>query len=602
MTEPMPQPRRQPPPPPPPPQKKRGLLLPILLVGLLMLFFGFVVVVLFLFSLPFSDKPAAKVTSGSVLELDLRGGKAEVAFPSPFAFFSPETPVVFHDYVDAVDRAIEDDRIDAILLRVGPGLGWAQAEELRTVLDNFRESGKIIVAHGSMWTEPELFLASSASYVTMMPDSMLMIDGFRARTSFYGDFLDKYGVGVNVAAFGEYKSFGDAYQRNTMSPYAREATTRLLETYERIFIQEVAPARGMEAAQLKTLLDEAIYDSREGIETGLLDAELYEDQLRSYLAKELSLDSADKLNLISVAGYRRSQGSAGPAVAVVYGVGAIQPGSGRRGFFGDSQISAQDFIADLRAARENPAVKAVVIRVDSPGGSMAASDAIWREIRRTIEQGKPVIASMGNAAASGGYYMAMACDAIVAQPTTITGSIGVVSMRINLAGLYEDFDINVEVIKTSPNADFFDDHRELSEAEVEAFLDRTKDAYQIFITKAAEGRGMTVEAMDKVARGRVWMGADALDAGLIDHLGGLDRAVALAAEKAGLSKHRVIRYPLMDRYFGMFSDGPLPLAETTPVFSKVLPEELKLPFEFAQRNPDAPLHLLAVSPYQLTID
>jgi len=237
-------------------------------------------------------------------------------------------------------------------------------------------------------------------------------------------------------------------------------------------------------------------------------------------------------------------------------------------------------------------------------GSIArASDIMWREIRRTVESGKPVIASMGNLAASGGYYMAMACDEIVALPTTITGSIGVVTMRLDLAGLYADNQVNVGVVKTHPSADFYSNHRGLTESEIEMFHRRTRESYRLFVAKAAESRGVSFEVLDRVARGRPWSGRDALEAGLIDGLGGLNEAIGRAAEKAGLPSYRVFRYPIRERYFGMWDQDSSPLTHTKALsLLRFVPPELRILADFADRNGQHRPMTLAISPYQPRID
>ncbi|MDJ0842294.1 MAG: signal peptide peptidase SppA [Acidobacteriota bacterium] len=595
--------QRRPVPPNQPP--RRSILLPLLLVGGLGAFFFFIAMVIFIFAFAFPGEAPVKVTKGSVLVVDLRSGAPEYTVSSPFALFGEQKKPSLYDYLAAVDAARTDRRIAGILLKVAPGLGWAKAQEMRQALAEFRESGKWVVAHGQYWEEPEYYLASVADDVTMVPDSMLHLDGLQATATYYGDLLNKYGVSVHVEAYGEYKSYADSFQRGNMSEYDREATRNLLLRFESIFLDAVAESRGIPREAVKAVLDSAIYRVKEGEDKGLIDAAFYADELRKHLATRLTLDKPEQVNLVSVEDWMmqaRSPGY-GEAVAIIYGSGAIQGGTGRRGLFGDEVLSSGDFIEDLRAARKDKRVKAIVLRIDSPGGSLLASDVIWREIRLASEEGKPVYASMGNSAASGGYYMAMGCDRIFAMPATITGSIGVVTMRFSYEELYSNLNVGVDVVKTSPGADFFGNHRELTEAEAAEFSRRTRESYETFVRKAANARDVSFEELDRVARGRAWTGIDALEHGLVDELGGLTRAVEAAAEKAGLSNYSVIRYPLSESYFSMFSRDTLPLSKIQePGLAQFIPPELRFLGDLVSRNKQSRSHTLAVAPYHLKID
>jgi len=599
-----PVPERRRPAPPQQEPRKRSLLVPILLVGVLVAFFVFVFVIASAFFLFMPTREVATVQNKSVLLLDLRQGAPETAPLSPFTLFTNEREAVFHDHIDAVRAASADDRVSGVLLYLGPGLGWAQAQELRSALQTFRERGKWVVSYGDTWEELEYYLASVADRVLMVPDSMLMLNGLRARTSFYADLLDKYGIGVHVEAHGEYKSFADSWRNTEMSEYHREATRVLLQRFEQTFSEAVSETRGISVADLQQALEKTVHQTSEALELGLLDGVSYYDQLRGELAGQLDLDDPDRVHFVPTVDYVSRLSSGGrSAIAVIYASGTIQSGSGRQDLFGGNVIADREFLEDLRAARRDSRVKAIVLRIDSPGGSMLASDIMWREIRRTVASGKPVIASMGNVAASGGYYMAMACDEIVALPTTITGSIGVVTMKIDLAGLYTKNDVYVDVVKTHESADLYDEYRGLTPDEIEMLSSRTRQSYQNFVKKAAESRGLAFEELDRVARGRVWSGADAAERRLVDVLGGLNTAIERAAAKVNLSNYDIIRYPLRETYFGFLEENDLPITRArNTAFSRFIPHELRLLAGFAAPDGRPFPITLAIEPYHLRID
>ena len=555
--------------------------------------------------LTFPGKKPVKVKANTVLRLNVGGLIPEYEPPSPFQAFMEKQPVHFHALVRGIERAASDPKVEGILLQLGPSnLGWAQAEEMRDVLAAFRAKGKWIVAFGELWQEREYYLASAADEIYMVPEGVLLLDGFMSRTSFYAELLEKFGVRVHVEAFGEYKSFADAYRRTEMSEANRVAMTALLEGLESTFLDAVHDGRGIEVEDLRGMINTGIFDPTTGVAEGLLDGLRYQDEVETGLAEKLGLNDDARPHFVSAGSYALSNGvlgfGGGPSIAVIYARGSIQSGSQRKGFFGDDVVASADFIRQLEAARENDNVKAIVLRVDSPGGSHLASDVMWREIQRTrTEFKKPVIASMGTVAASGGYYMAMACDEIVAQPTTITGSIGVVTMRVDFQQLYEKILVNVEVLKTADSADFFDPHRPLTDAEIEGFRTRTRQAYESFVQKAADSRKQMFDTLEPNARGRVWLGRDAQERQLVDHLGGLDRAVEIAADKAGLDSYAVINYPLQDDYWSFLQGQGV--QTRAQVFRDILPREVRLVWDLFAGKTDGQWQTLALMPFQVDI-
>lgn len=595
-----------PPPPqnPTPPPKRRSACLPFLLIGFFVAVLAALVGIILIILSMRSSKPVS-VTRNSVLRIRLSGLIKEYTPPSPFEFLLDSRSLELHDYIHMINRAKHDAKIVGVWLEIGnTNLGWAQLDGLRRSLSELKQAGKWIIASGELWQEREYFLASVADEVYMSPESIILLDGLMSRTTFYADLLKKYGVGVHVEAIGKYKSYGDAYQRSQMSEFHRESTRALLDAIETAFLEAVGAGRNIEMEALRTMLRNTVYDPHEAMELGLLDGTRYNDEIRDEIAERLGTP-VGRLRLVEGSRLIQPRGGSGFAsdqIAVIYALGAIQSGNGVSGLFGETVLGADSFIEDLLAARENPKVKAIVIRIDSPGGSALASDIMWREIRRTSEMGIPVIASMGSVAASGGYYIAMACQEIVALPTTITGSIGVVTMRLDLEGFYQKFLVNVGVVKTAPSADFFDPHRALTRAEIEGLHQRTTLSYKSFVAKVAESRNMSYEDVEPWAQGRVWSGADALEHHLVDHFGNLEYAIQLAARRAEISNYGIIRFPLEEDYWEMLQRGRLTRAGEQAAFRKWLPEELRFLHSLVA-GPDEPdVHLLAIAPFHVRIN
>lgn len=589
--------------------QKRSLFLPLFLLGIFLVLVAGIAFFAF-FAMALKPTKPIRVAAKSVLVLNVMGGVPEYAPPTPLNVLLDRRPLVFMDYLHMVNTARVDDRIEGILMNVGPStLNWAQHQELRKVLEDFKKSGKWIISFGEIWQDQEYYLASVANEVFMVPEGILLLDGLMARTTFYGDLFEEYGIRVHVEAVGEYKSFADSFTRNDMSIPHRESMTVLLEGIEGQVVDAIAESRNVEKEQLEETISGALYELNVAIEKGILDGVVYEDELHGKISQRLNLKGQEKVRLIDGDNYLLSRspfGKGGPdKIALIYAVGSIQSGEAQQGAFGGSVIASETFIRNLKAARSNPNVKAIVLRIDSPGGSSLASDIMWREIKKTTEMGIPVIASMGGVAASGGYYMAMACDKIVAEPTTITGSVGVVSMRVDFEMLYKRFLVNVEVVKTGESADFFDPHRGLSEEEVTSLRRRAQQAYKNFVQKAADSRGVDYESFESFAKGRVWNGIDALENGMVDQMGGLLDAISLAVSNEKLENYGVVTYPLEEDFWTMLRSSQSPLIESTsPTISTVLnliPKEIKWVGNIAFAQQAVSTHLLAISPFNIDI-
>ena len=593
-----------------PAPKKRSLFLPLFLLGIFLILVAGIAFFAF-FAMAFRTNKPVRVASKSVLSLQVMGLIPEFVPANPVDIVLDKRAIVFLDYLHMVNTARRDDRIEGILLDVGPStLSWAQVQELRGVLDEFRQSGKWVIAKGEIWQEQEYYLASVADEVYMVPEGILVLDGLMSRTTFYADAFQKLGIRVHVEAIGEYKSFADAYTRTEMSEPHREATEALLSSIEDQVIQAVAESRGVEAGALAEIFSNALYELPQAETLGLLDGVAYSDQINKKIAGRIGLGGAKRIRLISGSDYlvsRPAFGGGGPdKIALIYAIGTIQSGTGQQGLFGGNAIGSDAFVQAISAARKDPRVKAIVLRIDSPGGSSLASDVMWREIKRTKDMGIPVIASMGGVAASGGYYMAMACNKIVAEPTTITGSIGVVSMRVDFEKLYDEFLLHVGVVKTGKSADFFDPHRPLTEQEIKSFHQRALAAYESFVGKAAESREMTLEDLEEKARGRVWSGIDALNQGLVDKMGGLQEAFHLAALEAKLDDYGVVRYPKDEDFWTLVRKNQFASAQAKgaplQTIQNLIPQEIRTIMDISASQAHLPLQTLALSPYSLEID
>ena len=513
--------------------------------------------------------PRVDIDAPAILVLDLQGRVVEQAPPD---FFSAEMEGAHHQMHDlrlALERAAHDDRIAGVHLRVGaPGYGWAKAEDLREALAEFRASGKFVYAFTSITDELGYYVALSADSLFLLPNSGVEMNGFRVETPFVQQMFEKVGVEPQVEAIGVYKSAADMFRRTNMSEPDREATRAILDGIYGRFVGAVTEARGVDRERLQASLDEGVYLSRDLKALGLVDGELQDAEVRRR-AVARALDAAPEdlspadveTHLVDIrdyvatlpAGPRNAEGTIG----LVYAIGAITSGeSGYDPVFGRT-IGAETMKRLLAEVAEDGALDAVVLRVDSPGGGAIASEEIWGAVGE-LQRAVPVVVSMGDVAASGGYYMAAGADAIVASPSTLTGSIGVFGVLFNASDLYDKVGIDWDVLETNPAADFPTSTRPLSEEERAIFRGLIEHTYRTFLGRVAEGRGMSEAEVDAVAQGRVWSGADAADRGLVDRVGGLEAALVAAKEAAGLDPDAPVTlhvYPRRESLFDRMRDA-----------------------------------------------
>jgi protease-4 len=472
---------------------------------------------------------AGGASGRSYLHVDLERGMPEQSPSELGELFETKTPAL-RQLVSSIDRAARDESVNALVLQVSfLDAGWGRVQELRDAIERFKKSGKPAYAHLEFAGNKEYYLASACTKVYAVPTALLDITGLRLDVTFFKGTLDKLGVQAQFTGVGRYKNAPNQFTETGFTEPHREQMEALADSLYGHYMSTVAAARGKTVPELQALVDQGPFDGWKAKEAGLVDELLYADQL------DERLQHADR---VAPRTYLRSKSGFGfdsrAKLALVYAVGDIVSGRSQDGL-GGSLAGAETVAGALRKAREDASIKAIILRVDSPGGSGSASDIIWREVA-LARQKKPVIASFGDYAASGGYYVAMGSDAIVAEPGTITGSIGVFSGKFNLRGLYDKIGLSRETVTRGAHATFTSEYQPWSESEQGRMQAMNEAFYRDFVRKVAEGRHKTVEEIEAVAQGRVWTGTEAQRHGLVDHLGGLDVAVAVARDKAGIAK------------------------------------------------------------------
>lgn len=504
----------------------------------------------------FSTGSGVEFDEPGVLVLDLDAAVVERAPPDLFAAELLGKHVELLDVALALDRAAEDDRIEAVLVKLRwPGYGWAKAEEIRGRLERFRESGKPVHAWASVTNELGYYVASAADSIWLLPGADVEINGFAARAPFLSRLLEKVGVDPQVVAIGTYKSAADLLRRTDMSDPDREATRAVLEQIHANFVEKVVGSRGVDPERLESAMAEGVYSARDLVALGLVDGERHEgDMVRSLVAtanggERIGVDriAAHQIDLRDYAADLPDRaGPIGGTIALVYATGTITGGEG-----GFDPVFGQTMGADattrmLRQVAADEEVSAAVLRIDSPGGDAFASEEIWAAVGE-LKEVMPVIVSMSDVAASGGYYIAAAADSIVAEPTTITGSIGVVAVLFNLREMWNKLGVDWDGVQTGPAADFPPTDRPLTDEEAATFERLVEDIYRIFVDRVSQGRGMSEPAVDEVAQGRVWTGAAAAERNLVDRLGGLDTALEVAKRAGGIDPEARVRLHVYPR-------------------------------------------------------
>jgi protease-4 len=501
------------------------------------------------------DKAALVIAPQGPLVEQLTGDPLERAVAEMLRQQPPET--LLRDVVDAIDHARDDARISALYLDLGGlgGAGLAKLQEIGRAVAAFRDSGKPVIAYGDFYDQRQYYVAAHADEIYLDPQGIVYIDGFANHGLFFKDAIDKLAIDWNIFRVGEYKSAVETFTRNDMSPEEREASLVWLGTVWGTYKDEVGAARSLEPDVLQTYADDAVNGLRKaggnlakmaldaGLVTALEGRFAVEERLATITGEDDNGDifvgvgqDAYLANVRSQAALMRKSAN---TVAVIVAAGEILPGEQPPGMIGSDTLAWQ-----LRDARDDDDVKAVVLRIDSPGGSVFASEVIRREVAALREAGKPVVASMSSLAASGGYYIAMDCDRIIASPATLTGSIGIFAMFPTFQRTLEKLGVHSDGVGTTALSNEFRADRALGETSREILQQSIEFEYQQFIGRVAKARQKTVEQVDAVAQGRVWAGADAQDLGLVDELGGYQRAIDVAAELADLGDDFTVDYPV----------------------------------------------------------
>ena len=535
-----------------------GVLTGVILAGLIAIIGLFVLIRL-------SDRKPT-VAAGSTLVLNLDGEIPERAPDGiPLPFFEEREPLAVSDIWRILRRAETDSRVRAVIFMPGrAGAGWGKMQEIHECLTRFRKTGKPLVAFLRSPGTREYYLATAADRIYMPPEDMLNVKGLRAELMYFRKTLDKIGVQVEIEHAGKYKDFGDTFTQSSMSPETREVLNSVLDELYGGLVETIGAGRKKTPEQVRAIIDEGPFLPRQALDQGLVDALLYEDQMLDELKKRLAGGEVKKISCRDYLKAISAEPDGGPRVALLTAQGSILSGSGG-GFADGDSILSQDFNRLLRQVAGDDMIRAVIVRIDSPGGSSFASDEIWREMN-ALSKKKPIVISMSDSAASGGYYIAMTGDPVVAYPATFTGSIGVVFGKVNLRGLYDKLGISKDFLMRGRYADIDSDYGPLSAAARGKLREGIDATYRSFVERVAEARKRKFEEIEPLAQGRVWLGSQAKARGLIDELGGMNRAIEVVRKKANIprdEKVTLVVYPpkrsILDR---LLSRAPMTSTET----------------------------------------
>lgn len=559
--------------------------------------FGLLVLIFFLIIASSSQEPEPYIRDSTVLEIDISGSLPARVVENPFdELFNPADGdrVSLESLRNNLEKAASHDNIKGVLLRIDMlSEQWANLEEARDLIHDFKaDSDKFVYAttNDMGYNEAGYFLATAADSVFSPPESFFEFDGFFLQSMFYSGLMEKLGIEAEVTRLGRYKGAVEPFTREDLSEDNEVQLQAIVDRVSQTFTDAVEEKTGKSAE----VIDELMNDTpdlrvKRAHEEGLVDELLYEEDLENLIKQRLGLEEDAELQTVSSKRYSRvTRSTAGleepdtdDEIAVLYADGPIVYGiQDDSPFSNQPMITASFFEEQLEKIREDEDIKGLVVRVNSPGGSGSTSDAIWHMLRETSEE-IPVIASMGPTAASGGYYIAMAADTIVSDPTTITGSIGVFATKFNTQELFnEELGITFDEVKSHDHADWLTSSRGFTEEEAGAFQQFVEDFYEVFISRVAESRDMSTEQVDEVGQGRVWTGADALEQGLVDELGGLETALDLTAEKAGIESYHLRVYPQPKGLFEMFA-GSAEAKVHSLLGGWLLPETAKLKNDFS---------------------
>lgn len=567
-------------------------------------FFGIIIL-----GVVFGGEDKVQVKENSVIELNLDkvthdyGGKFNYE-DMPF-LNEKGTGKGLTDILHAIEVAKSDDRIKGIsILNTSLQLGVAQTKALRDQLEDFKKSGKFILAYGNVLSQKEYYLNSVANKVYLNPVGDLDFKGLSSQVMYFKDFEDKTGIKMEVIRHGKYKSAVEPFLTNKMSPENREQITAFLNSIWNAVAADIAKSRSIPVEKLNTIAADLLARTPEMAKANkLVDIVAYEDVYHNDIKKRLKVADDEDYNTVDIMDYAKdnamdSEFSTKEKIAVIYAQGEIGSGEGDINTVGEGSMRRA-----LKEAREDDDVKAIVLRVDSPGGSALTSDLIWREIEIT-KKVKPVVVSMGNLAASGGYYISCNANKIFAEASTITGSIGVFGMLPNFSEVTKKYGINTEIVETHKNASGYNPFVPLDEDFRNFTQEGVEQIYKTFVNRVAVGRKMTFDQVDAIAQGRVWSGSDALRLGLVDKIGGMDDAIAYAANLVKLKDYDTVAYPEFEKSFfdDLESSGFVSLFKSREALLKeqIGEENYQLINEIKKMNARKGMQL--VLPYEIKID
>src|ERR1700683_711969 len=551
-----------------------------------------VIIVLFVFVILIiwaASKPGVRVASNSVLVIDATGQIEEQRAPDFFSAFNGTVPVL-HDYLDALDNARTDPRVTGVVVRIAPlETGWAKLEEIRNHLLAFRASGKPSICYLGYdgIQNQEYYLASACQQIWLVPPPPVSIRGMMAEAIFVRGTLDKLKIVPEYYHIAEFKTAGNTFTEKKFTPAHKEEVESLLHSVYEQYLGDTSKARGMSRDEFEAILNRGPLATGDALASKVVDKLGYWDQVQDFFKRR-----AGGWNPISLNSYRTSLNAPNFAlqkIAIVYASGLIVSGSSGTTPAGGSIMGGDSVAADIRKARMDSSIKAIVLRVDSGGGSVVGSEVIRREVELAHEV-KPVVVSMSDVAASGGYWIASPADKIVADRDTITGSIGVIIGKLNVSGLFNLLGVSTDYVATSDNATLFSSQQNFTPAQREYIEKSLHETYEEFTKGVAAGRKMSVDAVDKIGKGRVWSGSQAKDLGLVDELGGVDRAIEVAKQLAHIPASdsiRIVRLPeertffqqLLEREKEQMNESRSLEATLQHILGLMEPIQARLPYE-----------------------
>ncbi len=557
------------------------------------------------------------VPENSVLVLNISGDLPDYVPEEPLAkaFGVPQTQS-FTSLLTQIRKAKVDNRIGAVLLDINfPGIGWGKADELRDAITDLRTSGKPVYAYMELGMNREYYIASAAEKIFVPPSGSLYVNGFAAEAMFFKGSLDKLGVETDVIQIGpKYKNAPDQYTKTEMGEGQKEVVNALLDEYYGRFTSAISTSRGKAVEDVKAMVDSAPFTAVQAKSQGLIDDAIYREQVDAELKNRLGYKEDTKLRTISGGKYREIPSDSlglnkGEKVAVIYASGAINSGRSSNGMINGQMVGSDTIVSAVNDAAADRSIKAIVLRVDSPGGSALASDLMWYALENAKAK-KPVVVSMSDVAASGGYYIACNANKIVAEPSTVTGSIGMFMGKPVIKGLYTWLGITNQYTMRGKNAGIFRETEKWTPEEREKMVEQANAVYyDNFIPKVAKGRNKTTEEANTLGQGRVWTGTQAKANGLIDEFGGLEKAIDIAKQLAELPAEKDVRRvvfpeprPFFESFFSGETTADIKEREAQEAVISALPADIRKLFRYAalfdqMQNGQA----LAMLPFELEI-